>query len=508
MTLVFTVILAGLSCTPINITIVHTTDMHGWYYGHRHDASEDADIADLYSLITLMKAKQTEHNIVLAIDSGDLIDGTGFSELTRPKGRFVFDVMAKMPFDAMSIGNHELQNAESMTYMADSFVTAMSGRYLAGQTVHKSPSKSMGAPYRLVSLPNTQGRLLIIGFVLNMQSASTEVTQQTVETFLNDARLNPIWKDPTIKAIICPCHFGTNDGLVTTIKNKIRGHFPSTPVVFLCGHTHVTGVDTPDDNSISQQAGFYFHNLGIVSFQLDVSASKTSNSLSNSRFEQIETIHTSSFSGPNSQSFTHDLWNSPEAVSIRDFVNLKVQSLGLNTQIGCSPRTWILPKYGPKGTNEDRVFAMHLLRIRDDLKKGPVFVDDLYTIDMYNFAIYLFANITGSDLNALLISDSSMANTDDDGSTEWFMENGQLFHLGGSNIRTNRAKNGKFKDDHNVGKVTPTEGKIYDLFVDSNIAGIVQNKLNKIAPGKYSWKATGTTFRPIFRKYIEEEMKC
>ncbi|KAK2951791.1 putative phosphoprotein phosphatase [Blattamonas nauphoetae] len=548
--LLFHVVFCANLNGPINITILHTTDIHGWIYGHRHDKSMDADLADLHSAISIMKKKQSDSNLVFAFDTGDLMDGTGLSELTTPKGKSIFYAMKSMPYDAMSIGNHELQNPTSMNYMMESFIPAMNGRYLAGQSVHKSPPKSMGAPYRLIPLPNNQGNLLAIGFVINMQTAHREVTQQTVEAFLNDARLNPVWANPTIKAVVCLCHFGSSDALVTTVKNKLRAHFPTQPVVFLCGHTHTEISSKIDDNTIKQESAFYFHCLGVINFQLYLNGN-TANVDENgqSSFQALRTLSSSAFSGPNAVSFNQkyvsmsrknlmslagcsdiSVWNSREALLLRNSINSNVAHLGLNAQIGCSPQTYlfipkipiisiypllldkVLQKYGPTVSRNERVFSMHLLRIRDNLNKGPIFVDDLYTIDMYDFPIYVFPNLTHTHLAALLAIDASPSPTNIDPLAVLSNED-DLDHASGllsSSPASNayRQSNFAFKDKYNVGSVTPKAGKFYDFFADSNIAGVVQAKLNQIAPGVYTLKPTGTTFRPVLKEYIEKEMKC
>lgn len=67
------------------ITVVHTTDIHGWYQGHLHatqpEPNYSGDWGDFASFVTHLRAQARHKGVdLLVVDSGDLHDGAGFSD--------------------------------------------------------------------------------------------------------------------------------------------------------------------------------------------------------------------------------------------------------------------------------------------------------------------------------------------------------------------------------------------------------------------------------------------
>ena len=84
---------------------IHITDTHGWVFGHPHDERYNTDFGDFVSLVEHMQSQQDKE--VLLIDSGDIIEGTGFSDISGVHGEYVFPVFRTIPgMSAMTIGNH------------------------------------------------------------------------------------------------------------------------------------------------------------------------------------------------------------------------------------------------------------------------------------------------------------------------------------------------------------------------------------------------------------------
>ena len=85
---------------------VHITDVHGWVAGHKHQESYNADMGDFASL---MEHLLVQDKTVMLIDSGDIIEGTGISDVPEIHGEKLFPIMQKIPgFAALTIGNHGL----------------------------------------------------------------------------------------------------------------------------------------------------------------------------------------------------------------------------------------------------------------------------------------------------------------------------------------------------------------------------------------------------------------
>ncbi|MCV4725584.1 bifunctional metallophosphatase/5'-nucleotidase, partial [Escherichia coli] len=57
---------------------------------------------------TLVKQEQAKNKATFYFDAGDYLTGPYISSLT--KGEAIIDIMNTMPFDAVSIGNHEFDH--------------------------------------------------------------------------------------------------------------------------------------------------------------------------------------------------------------------------------------------------------------------------------------------------------------------------------------------------------------------------------------------------------------
>ena len=85
--------------------VLHLTDIHGWIAGHPHDEAYNADLGDFVSLMEHLIASDDRE--VLLFDSGDLIEGTGLSDVTEVHGEAIFPIIQRIPgFTALTIGNH------------------------------------------------------------------------------------------------------------------------------------------------------------------------------------------------------------------------------------------------------------------------------------------------------------------------------------------------------------------------------------------------------------------
>lgn len=60
----------------------------------------------------------------------DLHDGTGFGDATSPNGKFTLPIFQKLPYDLLSIGNHELYTTEIANQTYRQFAPKWNGRYV------------------------------------------------------------------------------------------------------------------------------------------------------------------------------------------------------------------------------------------------------------------------------------------------------------------------------------------------------------------------------------------
>jgi 2',3'-cyclic-nucleotide 2'-phosphodiesterase (5'-nucleotidase family) len=124
-----------------------------------------------------MKQKAGPDEIVLAIDSGDILEGTGLSDATSPEGSFIVDIFKTLPIDVMTLGNHDLYEDDTIDYIADNLYTALQGKLISGNgrefvnnyffislVAYKNSSKTLADKYAIKEIPGF-GKILILGFM-------------------------------------------------------------------------------------------------------------------------------------------------------------------------------------------------------------------------------------------------------------------------------------------------------------------------------------------------------
>ena len=103
----------------------------------------------------MVKDQETDSHKILLLDTGDLVQGTGLSDGTDVSGEFIFKEVKNMPYDALSIGNHELASEDIPDYMLESnFTSYWNGSYLGANVQYDGSSQSTNtftSPYILIT---------------------------------------------------------------------------------------------------------------------------------------------------------------------------------------------------------------------------------------------------------------------------------------------------------------------------------------------------------------------
>jgi 2',3'-cyclic-nucleotide 2'-phosphodiesterase (5'-nucleotidase family) len=72
-------------------------------------------------------------------DSGDIVEGTGLSDASSVHGERILPIVQQVPYDAITIGNHELYHSETVRALRDSgFIAGWHGRYLTANVLDAS----------------------------------------------------------------------------------------------------------------------------------------------------------------------------------------------------------------------------------------------------------------------------------------------------------------------------------------------------------------------------------
>lgn len=260
---------ASISLGDVNILV--TTDMHGWVDSHVHpcagyctaslpaESNEalDANFGHLVDLYTHLRSEgATKGQDVFLVDNGDVVDGTGFSS-GHPHGRYMFEILKKMPYAALNIGNHELYKNETVSNIAgdSGFAKSWNGSYLttnvylntSNTRVQWDKLQTLGSKSLVVNGP--QGaKLLFFGFMYEQTDTCEEIAIRPVadvcgsEWFIDTIRNATVAaSQKAVHAIVILLHADLDSPHVKTILSAIRTIAPKVPVQFLTGHSHKRG---------------------------------------------------------------------------------------------------------------------------------------------------------------------------------------------------------------------------------------------------------------------------
>ena len=135
---------AGVASADYSLTILHTNDFHARFepiskYDSGCSAEDNAEgkcFGGSARLVTAVEAARQRSNNAILVDGGDQFQGTLF--YTYYKGQAAAEMMNKMGYDAMTVGNHEFDDGPEVLrgFMdAVSFPVLMSNADVSGEAM-------------------------------------------------------------------------------------------------------------------------------------------------------------------------------------------------------------------------------------------------------------------------------------------------------------------------------------------------------------------------------------
>ncbi|KAG0182861.1 hypothetical protein DFQ28_000030 [Apophysomyces sp. BC1034] len=251
-----------------DISFVHSTDIHGWLEGHLLQPSYNGDMGDFYSFTVRMKQKARQlRKDLLVVDTGDTHDGNGLSDTTQPPGKVTQPMLKNIPYDLLSIGNHELYVNAVTEDVVKNFVPHWKGRYLAANVyfkdLHNNKTIPIGDKYTYFEA-EFGTRVLALGFLFDFdhngnQSVIRKVADEVKEPWFNEAL------DHKADVIVLIGHIGLDFAEFKTIISAIRERYPYLPIAVLGGHTHIRDFKIFDAWAAGIESGRYMETIGFFS---------------------------------------------------------------------------------------------------------------------------------------------------------------------------------------------------------------------------------------------------
>ncbi|KAI1776001.1 Metallo-dependent phosphatase-like protein [Hypoxylon cercidicola] len=256
------------------LNFLHTTDTHGWLEGHLKEANYGADWGDFVTLSTRFKHQAGNMGVdLLVVDTGDLHDGAGLSDVTTPDGEISIKVFDQVDYDLLAIGNHELYLADVAYQTLNEISTYWGDKYLTSnvQILNQQSGEwqYIGKTQRYFT---TQHGLRVMAFgvlfdftgntnATKVIPAKTMVTQQ----WFLDALNCPEPVDIFVVLGHNPARGGNTGSTFPIVFDAIRAVHPDTPIQFLGGHSHIRDFAVFDSSSTSLESGRYCETLGWLS---------------------------------------------------------------------------------------------------------------------------------------------------------------------------------------------------------------------------------------------------
>ncbi|EEP82270.1 conserved hypothetical protein [Uncinocarpus reesii 1704] len=232
------------------INFLHTTDTHGWLAGHLKERNYGADWGDFVSFVKHMRRKADRLNVdLLVIDTGDLHDGNGLTDVTTPNGAISDGIFTEIDYDLLAIGNHELYVTE-VAYHSQANISRLYGdKYLTSnvQLLNRDTGEfqDFGSKYRYFTTKHGL-RIMAFGVLFDFTGNSNVSRVTKAEDMVKQPwfRSAVNFRKPIDLFLIIghnPVRLGVSSGTFGTVYKSIREMRPDVPIQTFGGHTHIPG---------------------------------------------------------------------------------------------------------------------------------------------------------------------------------------------------------------------------------------------------------------------------
>lgn len=255
--------------TPVEITILHVNDTHGHLQPFVDKLVRPSPpVGGMgYLAARIERERAGDPDGTLLLSAGDMFQGTPLSNILH--GKPVIEIMNRLGFDAMTIGNHEfdwsiptlieMKSEAKFPFLSSNIVDAVTG---------KRPDYA--TPY--IFLTRKGIKIAVIGLTTPETSYTTKPTNvQGLRFEQPETVLPPIIKDVKklgAQLVVVLSHIGLDDD--EALARKVQGID-----VIVGGHSH-TVVPNPIrvGDTLVVQAGYYGVYLGTLKLKVDPAAKK------------------------------------------------------------------------------------------------------------------------------------------------------------------------------------------------------------------------------------------
>lgn len=353
------------------VNIISTTDTHGWLAGHLLDENYSADYGDFADFVRKMKAKADAMGVdLLLVDSGDLHDGTGLGDATTPNGKLTLPIFDQLPYDLLSIGNHELYTTEIANDTYRNFAPRWGGRYITSNVdfYDNGTRKPFSQQYAYYTT-KFGVRIVSFAFLYNFTGNSNASVVTPVGNAVQQSWFQQQVRRTDIDMFLIAGHIPIRGQTEwNLVYAAIRRYHPTTPIAFLGGHLHIRDSVGFDANAFGLAAGRYCETVGWVTVDgLPTNVTRAKSPMGSGTIKITKPSSIANVTNqPNSSTLTwsrqyldfnrptfekhvaslNQSFNTSYGQGITTNITAEVNSLPVLTNLlGCAPNSWYLNRY-------------------------------------------------------------------------------------------------------------------------------------------------------------------
>ena len=290
-----------------DLVLVHTNDVHGRIVEEKGRDKTTSVVGDakLATVIENERAKKDQTTVV--VDAGDAFQGLPISNSTKGEARA--EILNKMNYDAMTVGNHEfdfgLDEAKKYKQILK-FPLLSSNTYVNGARLFEASTiidkdKSVKGD-EVVVIGVTTPETATKTHPKNVQGVTFKDPIPEVLNVVKETQAKAKATGDDYKTYVILAHLGVD----TTTPNEWRGstladELSKSPllkgkrVVVIDGHSHTVESKTYGDNVTYNQTGSYLNNIGKVTLKPNsllgtpslIKASETTNVTPNAEVKKL-----------------------------------------------------------------------------------------------------------------------------------------------------------------------------------------------------------------------------
>ena len=298
---------AAPKTTEKDLVLVHTNDVHGRIVEEKGRDKNTSVVGDakLATVIENERAKKDQTTVVL--DAGDAFQGLPISNSTKGEARA--EILNKMNYDAMAVGNHEFdfgldeakKYKEILKFPLLSSNTYVNGARLFEASTIIDKDKSVKGD-EVVVIGVTTPETATKTHPKNVQGVTFKDPIPEVLNVVKEIQAKAKATGDDYKTYVVLAHLGVD----TTTPNEWRGstladELSKSPllkgkrVVVIDGHSHTVESKTYGDNVTYNQTGSYLNNIGKVTLKPNsllgtpslIKASETTNVVPNAEVKKL-----------------------------------------------------------------------------------------------------------------------------------------------------------------------------------------------------------------------------